>query len=360
MAIIKEEYKDFSWDLHAKPVHKPLVAQMELTYRCPLHCKHCYTDCYNRHSYTKNELSTKEVKFILDKCKNAGVVWLCFTGGDPMLRKDFIELYLYAVGLGFIATVFTSLITMNNGILRTFKKSPPFNIETTLNAATPAKYREITGTSFFRKHVSNIKKLIKHNIPVRVKTQVTKQNIVQIGRIQRLVESWGLDFRPSTMIYARLNKDTYPCQLRLDPKDAVRINKKYGYFEEADVRKPKERIKLKNLTGRLDHNKVFSCVAGGHIFWISPDGKMSVCETFKKPYYNLLKKSGTVANGFHEIHRKVHAIKFKTKSRCRNCEYRLICKWCPARAYLETGSREKPIEYFCKLTDETIKGCQSR
>jgi len=62
MSIKKLEYKDFSWDLHEKAGHKPIVAQMELTYRCPLHCKHCYADCYNRRETIKYELSTEEIK----------------------------------------------------------------------------------------------------------------------------------------------------------------------------------------------------------------------------------------------------------------------------------------------------------
>ncbi|MCK4307995.1 radical SAM protein, partial [candidate division WOR-3 bacterium] len=215
MPINKKEYKDFSWELHKKAKHKPIVAQMELTFRCPLHCEHCYTDCYNNKEVEKYELSTKQVKEILDKCKADGVVWFCFTGGDPLIREDFTEVYSYAKELGFITTVFTSLVLLNEKVLKTFKKYPPFNIETTLNAATPGKYKEITETRLFKKHIEVIKKLLKNNLPVRVKTQVTKQNVGQIDKIKRLVESLGLSFRPSTMIHARLNQDTHPCNFRL-------------------------------------------------------------------------------------------------------------------------------------------------
>jgi sulfatase maturation enzyme AslB (radical SAM superfamily) len=223
------EYKDFSWDLHKKAGHKPIVAQIELTYRCPLHCRHCYTDCYNNQKLKKDELKTADVKAVLDKCKVAGVTWLCLTGGDPMMRKDFITIYNYAKKLGFIINVFSPLTAMTDEIFKVFKKSPPFNIETTLNAATDKTYKKVTKTDLFKTHIKNIKRLIASGIEVRLKTQVTKDNIEQIDKIKALVEKLGKPFRPSTMLFARLNNNTDPCELRLEPKEAIRVNKKYGF-----------------------------------------------------------------------------------------------------------------------------------
>ncbi|MCX5751004.1 MAG: radical SAM protein [Candidatus Saganbacteria bacterium] len=355
MVIKQEEYKDFSWVLHQKAGHKPIVVQMELTLRCPLHCQHCYAEIYPPKEAIKHELSTKQIKMIMDKCKAAGTVWFCFTGGDPLLRKDFIELYLYAKELGFITSVFTSLATLTPKILEAFKKSPPFDIETTLNAATSKTYKEVTQTNLFEKQVGAIRALLKNNIPVRVKTQVTKQNVGEIDKIKELVESWGLKFRPSTMIHARLNGDTHPCAIRLDPKDAIRINKNYGYFEEEESRQPREKLEVKDLIGKPNSNKLVGCAAGGHAFWVTVDGEMVICSTLRQPVYDLLKKGHTVEEGFYTLNKKVHSMCFKTQSRCRDCKYRRICKWCPARAYLETGSVEKSVDYYCLLAEETVK-----
>ncbi|MFQ5868041.1 MAG: radical SAM protein, partial [bacterium] len=83
------QYKTFSLRTHKKNwlLKRPNVCQFELTFGCNLHCKHCYTDCYNKPDCLKKELKTGEVKFILDKVYKAGVIWLCFTGGDPLTRK---------------------------------------------------------------------------------------------------------------------------------------------------------------------------------------------------------------------------------------------------------------------------------
>lgn len=355
MTIKSKEYGDFSQDLHIKSGHKPIVAQMELTYLCPLHCAHCYTNCYNNSESRPKELSTSEVKSILDNCKTSGVIWFCFTGGDPLIRKDFIELYLYAIKLGFITSVFSPLVYLNDETLKTFTRFPPFNIETTLNAATHLKYKEITKTELFKKQIQNIKKLLKYKIPIRVKTLITKQNISQIDRIKRIVESLGLEFRPSTLLNACLNHNTQPCTLRLEPEEAARVNKLYGIFNDEESKQPKEKFDIKKLIMKPKNNKLLTCAAGGHAFWISPQGKMLICVNLRIIDYDILKKGNSIKEGFYKLHREIHGLRFKTKSKCRFCEYRFTCKWCSGRAILETGSLEKPIDYFCRLTKETFK-----
>lgn len=347
------QYKDFSWGLHQKAGNKPIVCQMELTFRCPLDCRHCYTGCYNRKGSLKSELSTRQVKSVLDKCKKAGVVWLCFTGGDPLVRKDFPEIYTYAKKLGFLINVFTSLIPLNKKIVSLFKRYPPFNIETTLNAAEPVAYRQITGRDFFGEHIQAIKILRKNKLPIRVKTQVTRQNIAQIKKIKRMVESWKLKFRPSTMVFARLNQDASVCNLRLSPEEAAIVNKKYGYFEEEYL--PQKSPEIKDLIGVPEDNKLFRCAIGGHAFWVSPQGRMFLCNCLRKPDYDLLKKDSAISRGFYLLNKSVQRMKFKTSSYCRRCKYSFICLWCPGRAYLEKKSLEEPIAYFCRLTQEVLR-----
>jgi len=75
----------------------------------------------------------------------------------------------------------------------------------------------------------------------------------------------------------------------------------------------------------------------------------------RKPDYNLLEKGNTIKEGFYRLNREVHNIRFVTASSCRRCEYRLICGWCPGRAYLETGSMEAPIAYYCQLAKKEVE-----
>src|SRR5206468_11496851 len=92
------EYKEFSLDVHTHAEHTRTVvnAQIELTYGCNLHCVHCYTDCYNRPDLIKREMRYAEVTSILDQLAAEGCLWVCFTGGEIFMRKDFLDIYGYA------------------------------------------------------------------------------------------------------------------------------------------------------------------------------------------------------------------------------------------------------------------------
>ena len=105
--------------------HRPIKGQIELTHRCNLNCVHCY--CKGSEDVARNmshaarlasstenrELTTQEWKEILDEIHRKGCLWLCFTGGEPLIRDDFLEIYSYAKEKGFIITINT------NGLLLT-------------------------------------------------------------------------------------------------------------------------------------------------------------------------------------------------------------------------------------------------
>ncbi len=69
----------------------PLSVQLDLTYRCNERCVHCYLD-HDDHG----EMTTAEIKHLLDEMADAGVFILTLSGGEIFLRKDFFELLEHA------------------------------------------------------------------------------------------------------------------------------------------------------------------------------------------------------------------------------------------------------------------------
>jgi MoaA/NifB/PqqE/SkfB family radical SAM enzyme len=74
----------------------PLSVHIDLTYRCNERCVHCYLD-HEDHG----EMTTVEVKDLLDQLANAGVFFLTLSGGEILLRRDFFEILGYARALTF-------------------------------------------------------------------------------------------------------------------------------------------------------------------------------------------------------------------------------------------------------------------
>ena len=81
--------------------------QFDLTYRCNERCIHCYLD-HDDHG----ELTTAEVKGMLDQLAAAGTLFLIFSGGELLLRKDFFELLAYARALAFDVKLKTNAILL--------------------------------------------------------------------------------------------------------------------------------------------------------------------------------------------------------------------------------------------------------
>ena len=68
---------------------RAIAGSMELTFRCNLHCAHCYLGSYRSGVPGQTELSTAEFRGILDEVVGAGCLWMLFTGGEPLVRSDF-------------------------------------------------------------------------------------------------------------------------------------------------------------------------------------------------------------------------------------------------------------------------------
>jgi radical SAM protein with 4Fe4S-binding SPASM domain len=331
------------------------VATLELTYRCPLHCEHCFIGCYNYPQAFRNELSTAQIKAILDKCRDGGIEVLGLTGGDPLVRKDFAELYKYARKLGFITIVFTSLTSLGKSARDTFKKYPPFQIQTTLNAASPETYREITKTALLGTQVNNIRALLKMGIAVKVKTQVTRQNVSEIGRIETLVKTLGVKFNPALKLCAPLVHSS--CYLRIEPNAYLNLYKKYANAAKEDS------IEQETVAGTLHDieritpkSGIIRClVTSGKYITISAEGKLIPCIWLRKPEYNLLENGHTIAGGIRTIRRTLRRLYDNVRIKCATCDYRSACQWCPGLSYLETGTL-KPIQYFCTLAKAKFNG----
>ncbi len=111
-------YLDFSRKIHDHSAHEKqfIKAQYEITYACNLHCVHCYTDPYNRPDLIRQELSHEAAAQVLDNLYKENILWLCFTGGEIFMRKDFLKIYAYAHQKGFLITLFTNATLISEAI----------------------------------------------------------------------------------------------------------------------------------------------------------------------------------------------------------------------------------------------------
>jgi len=76
-----------------RSVNAPFMVVWDFTHRCNLRCAHCYQDAQKA---LPRELDTEEAKHLIEELADAGVVVIAFSGGEPLMRKDFFEVAAHA------------------------------------------------------------------------------------------------------------------------------------------------------------------------------------------------------------------------------------------------------------------------
>lgn len=341
--IKQVKYEEFSETIHKQAIEEriPINGVIELTFRCNLNCLHCYLPA----KFSSKELTTKQIYRVIDKIVEAGCIWLLFTGGEPLIREDFLDIYTYAKSKGLIIILFTNGTLITTKIADYLKEYPPFYAEISLYGATQKTYESITGIpSSFKRCLEGINLLLEHKIPLRLKTMVLTINKHEIGQMEDFAKGLGLDFRIDPAINPRFDGSKIPCQFRVAPTDVVRFDienknrlrmwlktlKEYEYYPE-----------------QFDY--IFNCPIGKSSFHIDPYGLMMPCMMVRDSKYDLV--SGSFKQGW-SLFEEIIKQKPRPDYKCRSCPIYIFCDRCPGWSMLEKKDAQGTVGYLCKIAHQ--------
>ncbi|MCX5750994.1 MAG: radical SAM protein [Candidatus Saganbacteria bacterium] len=346
------DFDDFSKGLDEK-LNKslPLNGQIELTYRCGFNCIHCYCKAYNRPENKEKELSFEQWKGVLDQIHAAGGLYLTLTGGDPLLHSDFFKIYDYAIDKGFLVSIFTNGFILDDEHIQHFLEKRPFNIEITLNGITPQTYEAITTVpDSFKRVMETIRKIKESGLPLVLKTNGLKENRDEILAIKKFIyDLLGKGkYKFDSFICAGMDHSLEPTKHRLEPEEIFEI-------ESTDPDMQAHRNEQMKHDHSLWRSKdfLYHCNSWMKGYFINPYGFLQFCHLSTKYSTDLTKES--FKKGFYEEFPKLLAEKYKTNSKCVTCKDKDLCYHCPARAFVEVGDEEAPVEYFCKLARNKVE-----
>lgn len=338
-------YAQFSERLNKKVIAKriPINGSFELTFRCNLRCVHCYCNLpLNDQDAIEKELTSEEVFHIFDQVAEAGCLWLLLTGGEPLARKDFLEIYTYAKKKGFLITLFTNGTLITPKIADYLAEWLPFIVEITLYGVTKETHEKVTGIpGSFKRCQRGIELLLERKIPLGLKTMVMTINRNEFSNIKEYAEGLGVKFRFDPILNPKLDGSKIPCNFRLSPEEVVKL-------DLADEKRVKEwREFCEKFIGPFQADNLFNCGAGVSTFHIDPYGQMSSCEMIRFQNYDL--RRGSFEEGWHHAIPEFLALKPTSDYPCGKCELISLCGQCPGWAYLENGNPETPVEYLCQI-----------
>lgn len=322
----------------------PLCGSMELTHRCNMKCVHCYLGEQSIHwSASEGELKTEQALSIIDEVVEAGCLFFLITGGEPLLRKDFPEIYRHARSRGLLVTVFTNGTLISDSILDLFGDLPPQTVEISLYGASSETYETITRTKgSFGRCLAGIEGLLKRNINVRLKTILMTLNSHEFFEIKKMAVDYGVKFRFDASITPCLDGNRSPLMFRVPPEVSVD-----NEFSDKNMIQS-WRDYLEKYRDYTDPDTLFNCNAGIISFHIDPYGNLKPCLMTKEPSYYL--PSGNFSAGWRDVMPRIREIKVGIDYLCNRCERRDLCNFCPVGFKLENGGIDMHSEYHCAVS----------
>lgn len=343
------------------PRRIPTDGTFELTIRCNLHCKMClfrHDDSENK-EIMANELTAEQWIDMAKQVADAGTFSLLITGGEPMLRPDFCEIWEGIYKQGFLIQLYTNATMVTPKIMETLRKYPPHKIGVTIYGATPETYEKVCGSrAAFKKALAGMHLLQTLPSILEFRTTIIKDNYPEASAIEQLVHNeFGQEYKLiQTRIVTKAVRgacaDVESC--RLEPEDNVHLafrrgidiikqyvgdsyDEKYISVEYNDC--AKDKIYAPAIT-------LFGCNAGMKSYTISWDGKLLGCQMLGKFAVDACKM------GFQQAWNDFpYLINLPpVNEKCLACNSLKICNCCYASRYAETGNLGGCPEYVCKDT----------
>ena len=347
VTVPSRPYLDFSAAIHDKADEErfPLDGTLELTHRCNLACVHCYVNLpANDPEARKRELTYEECCQIIDTMVEEGCLYLLMTGGEPLLRRDFRDIYLYAKRSGLLISLFTNGCMVTSGIADFLAEYPPFNLEITLYGASEETYEKVTGVrGAYRKCLRGIRLLKERGLPLSLKSVGLNLNQHEILEMKRMSNEMGMEFKYDPDIHPRIDCSHQPCETRMTPEDVVALD-----LADPDVAEAWREDFLPENLDPPENDYIYQCGAGLANFVVDPYGELEMCLISRQYGHNLREKS--FREGFYDYFKDLRSRKRERPVRCGSCDFTAVCKTCPGTSLLEHGNEEDPVDYLCQIT----------
>jgi MoaA/NifB/PqqE/SkfB family radical SAM enzyme len=244
----------------------PSHAQIGLTNCCPQNCQ-C---CYNKER--KGQLlNTDEIKQIIKDLKEMGVVWLGFTGGEPLLNKDIVEI-VKCVGDDCAAKLFTTGFNLTEQLAADLKSAGLLYASVSLDHWKEEEHDQIRGyEGAFRTALRAIDIFKSTGIHVSVSSVISRK-MIQENQVQVFLE-----FLISLGIHEAWLSEIKPTVEAFWNKDAVITEEERMRMVSLQDQYNKEGRITVNYLGHFEGEECFGCNAGNKMVYIDAFGEVSPC-----------------------------------------------------------------------------------
>jgi len=348
-----------------KARRRPITFDLEVTARCNNDCRHCYINLpAGDWAAQADELSTLEIEDIARQAADLGTVWCLITGGEPLVRDDFPDLYLGLKRVGLLVSVFTNACLVTQEHVELFRRYPPRDIEVTVYGATRETYERVTRRpGSYDAHIRGLDLLLEGGVEVRLKAMIPRDNVHELDAISAFCHARTKDYyRFDPLLHLRFDGDTHRNAeiraQRLSPEEIVAIE----MADEARLDALQHGCAAGELVDlQIEHDgcdDLFQCGAGTGSFAVGYDGTFRLCSSLWHPDTTYDLRAGTLAEAWDVVVPRVRGLHSRSKDyrdKCGRCRIVNLCLWCPAHAALETGHMDGWVECFCAVAHKRAR-----
>lgn len=294
---------------------------LELTYKCNNRCLYCYNGEYKE----KNVLSTEKVKDIIDESYRLGVMHLSLTGGEPLLRKDIVEIIKYAHNKKMLVSLQTNGTLITEEFAKELEGTKHFNVAITVHSHDSEihdQFTKIKGSH--EKAIEGIKILRKHDIPVKIRYVLTTENYDGIDKYDEFARDLDVEVNKSPLLYPTAAGSLEPLKFRINEEQLNVLMENKKYYPQKDP-----------------------CGAGKTKIIISPEGKVYPCSFYHEELGDI--NESTIEQIINSNKTKQIQKLFEQPDYCKSCDMEKNCPRCPVIAYFEKNNFKGINSFDCMI-----------
>lgn len=194
MINISKLYCNLAGDSDDLRYHKPKtfgpIAVYNCTARCNLQCLHCYSS--SDPTCVRDQLTTEQAKQFLAQLPAANVPVVLFSGGEPLLREDLLELMAEARGLGLRTVISTNGTLITPEVAKQLAETELSYVGISLDGQEPFhdEFRQVAGS--FRKAVRGMENCRAAGLRTGLRFTITRTNASQVPAIFDIAVETGI------------------------------------------------------------------------------------------------------------------------------------------------------------------------
>jgi len=316
----------------------PFGVQLDLTYRCNERCVHCYLD-HDDHG----EMTTAEIKRLLDEMADAGVFLLTLSGGEIFVRKDFFEILEYARRqLTFCVKLKTNAILIGEREAARLREVGVESVQISIYSHRAEVHDGITLVrGSLKRSLDAIRFLKSQGLKVIIANVLMMQNLADYPGVRALAAELGVECTLDPTITPMMDGNRSVLQLGADIATLRQVSRDASLVGDVDA--------FCAVPAKANENDLDSlpCSAGHTSCYVSPYGDVFPCVQFPLPTGNVRRQRFIDIWRHSDRMNEVRSIRVKDLPTCTQCTHVSNCSRCPGLAFME-GNMRGPSSQDCE------------